>query len=280
MMIQTAPVGDARFICTMEEHNGLCEQFARAFGNDAFEHPHPYDEVIYAIGHHDRGWDEFDANPVLDAKSGFPCGLGTGPVPGGLDTSRRSPDFNEARHAYCGLLSSMHSWGLYNERYGFTEFRVRKGGSTSIPIPPDQADATHAMLDAELARQARLRAALAADPATAGWVEEKHLMRNYKLLQFCDTLALYFNLRNENEREEETFVHVPKSADEDATVTLRPMGGGLYAMSPFPFAGDRLETRCKGRYFEPLAPDGQANDLAGLLYGRPAAEQVYVFVKG
>lgn len=280
MMIQTAPAGESRFICTMEEHNDLCEQFARAFGNEEFERPDPYDETIYAIAHHDRGWDEFDANPVLDTKSGFPCGLGTAPIPGGLETSSRSPDFNQARHAYCGLLSSMHSWGLYNGRYGFTEFRVRKGGSTSIPIAPDHAAETHAMLDAELARQERLKAELAADPRTAGWIEEKRLMRNYKLLQFCDTLALYFNLRHETEHEPEIFVHVPQSPDRDASVTLTPLGGHRYAMAPFPFAGDRLETHCKGRYFAAVAGDQPPDDLAGRLYGAPPAEQPFIFVAG
>ena len=56
-------------------------------------------------------------------KSGFPCGLGSGPVPNVVHTSKLSPNFNENKHAYCGLLSSMHSWGLYNERYGFSQFR-------------------------------------------------------------------------------------------------------------------------------------------------------------
>ena len=279
MMIQPAPAGAQRFICTMAEHNDLCGQFARAFGNAQFARPEPYEETLYAIAHHDRGWDEFDANPVLDEKSGFPRGLGTAPIPGGLETTRRSPDYNEARHAYCGLLSSMHCWGLYNARYGFSEFRVQKGGSTSIPIPPQQADAAHAVLDQELARQERLKAKLAADPKTVSWIEEKRLTQNYKLLQFFDTLALYFNLRNASERGEEIFVHVPKSPDADANITVRPKGDGVYAVTPFPFSGTRFEAHCHGRYFEPITPDGSA-DLAATLYNRPPAEQVYVFVPG
>jgi hypothetical protein len=278
MMIQPAPNGGPRFISTMAEHNDLCEQFARAFGNASFERPQPFEEVVYAIGHHDRGWDEFDAHPVLDEGSGFPRGLGTAPIPGGLETTRRSPDFNEARHAYCGLLASMHCWGLYHARYGYSEFRTQKGGSTSIPIPPQQADAAHKVLDAELARQERLKAKLAANPQTKGWIEEKRLVQNYKLLQFFDTLALYFNLRHASERGEEVFVHVPKSADADTSITVRPTGNDTYAVAPFPFAGDRFEARCKGRWFEPVKdPSG---DLAAALYGRPAAEQVHIFVPG
>ena len=275
MMIQNAPEGEKRFISTMAEHLDLCEQFGRAYGNDAFERPEPFDEVIYTVGHHDRGWDEADAAPMLHAESGYPCGLGTGPVPGVLDTSKRSPDFNEARGAYCGLLSSLHSWGLYNDRYGVSEFRVL-GGGKSVPIPPQDEDYVNGLLDGEIARQKRLKAVLAANPATAGWIEEGALMRNSKFLQFMDTLALYFNLRHAGDRTQETFVHVPMSEQKDAEITLRPLGDDRYAVAPFPFAGDRLEVRCKGRYFEavPDAPD----DLGAHLYGLPAAEQVHTLI--
>jgi len=76
MMIQSAPEGEPRFVSLMTEHMDLCRQFAEAFGNDRFEKPEPYDETLYAIAHHDRGWDRFDAAPVLDPKSGFPAGVG------------------------------------------------------------------------------------------------------------------------------------------------------------------------------------------------------------
>jgi hypothetical protein len=49
-------------------------------------------------------------------------------------------------------------------------------------------------------------------------------------------------------------------------------------MNPFPFAGARMEARCRGRYFEAIAPERAPADLAAHLYGRPRAEQVYVFV--
>lgn len=280
MMIQSAPAGEPRFICTMKSHNALCAQFVHAFGNAAFEKPEPFEEVAYAIGHHDRGWDEDDANPVFHPESGFPCGLGTGPAPGGKDTSRKSPDFNQRRHAYCGLLSSMHSWGLYNERYGFTEFRVRQGGSTSVPIPPERAESINAMLEGELARQEKLKAELAADPATRGWVEEKRLMQNYKLLQFCDTLALYFNLRHSSEHGEETYVHVPQSLDADTEVTLTPAGDGSYRMSPFPFAGERLDAVCQGRYFHAIEAADAPDDMKSALYDLPEAPQTYSLLAG
>ncbi|MBT5051048.1 MAG: DUF3891 family protein [Rhodospirillaceae bacterium] len=278
MMIQNAPDGEPRFICLMTEHMDLCRQFAEAFGNDRFEKPVPFEETVYAISHHDRGWDQFDANPVLDPKSGFPTGVGGAKGPGGAETTRLSPEFNEKRHAYSGLLASMHTWGLYNARYGYSDFRVRIGGSTSIPISPDMADETNGILEGEIARQNRLKDMLAADPATKDWVDEDRLFQNYKLLQFCDTLALYFNLRHTTERTEEIYIHVPQSRTSDASVTVKPLGDDTYSFAPFPFAGDSLDVSCTGRYFTALPGDEASGDLAAALQNIPVETQVHRFV--
>ena len=280
MMIQTAPRGEPHFLCSMREHNALCGQFVRAFGNDEFERCEPHEEMVYVVSHHDYGWDEFDGDPVLDARTGLPCGVGNAPVPGGTDTGRRSADVNEARHLYCGLISSMHSWGLYNARYGFSEFRVRAGGSTSIPVGPGDREEVDRMLSGEIARQERIRETLAADPETAAWVEEAHIVQNYKQLQFFDTLALYFNLRHETDRGVETFTCVPRDAATDAEVTVTPQGGGVYALDPFPFAGTRLETACSGRYLAACDEGAAPDDLAATLAGLPTETQTYTLVKG
>ena len=279
-MIQTAPQGEPHFLCSMREHNALCGQFVRAFGNDEFERCEPHEEMVYVVSHHDYGWDEFDGDPVLDARTGLPCGVGNAPVPGGTDTGRRSADVNEARHLYCGLISSMHSWGLYNARYGFSEFRVRAGGSTSIPVGPGDREEVDRMLKGEIARQERIRETLAADPETAAWVEEAHIVQNYKQLQFFDTLALYFNLRHETDRGVETFTCVPRDAATDAEVTVTPKGEGVYALDPFPFAGTRLETACSGRYLAACDEGAAPDDLAAALAGLPTEIQIYTLVKG
>ncbi len=276
MMVQSAPAGEPRFICSMVEHNDLCGAFARAFGNDRFDRLDPFDEMVYVVGHHDRGWDDLDAAPALDPDTGMPRGLGTAPVHGSLQTSSNSPDFNEKQHAFCGLLSSMHSWGLYNARYGFSEFRVRPGHSTSVPVPDHLREDADAMLAGEIARQERIKAALAADTETMHWVEEAHLVKCYKQLQFFDTLALYFNLRHADERGEEVYVHVPMTIDEDGTVRLNRVSGDRYSLDPFPFAGDRLEVTCQGRYFSALPSGEEPDDLAAMLWQAPKSGQTYV----
>ena len=271
MIVQSAPEGDPHFVMIMPEHTALAGQLARAFGNARFEPVEPRDEVIYTVDHHDHGWVELDAEAPLDPKTRLPYNLVETPLSLIAPTSAQSPDFNGKRHAYCGLLSSMHSWGLYNGRYGLSDFVILdKGAEAQTTMTP--------FLDSELERQERLKAELARDPETAAWIEDKHLFQNYKQLQFFDVLALYFNCTHEAARGESAFPHVPASAEEDLTVTLHPAGNGVYELSPYPFSADTLEISYTGRWLAPLA-EGQ-DDLKGRLDAIERDEQRATLVSG
>ncbi len=280
MISQTAPEGEPHFVLTMAEHTDLCGQMARAFGNDRFEPPSPFDEVVYIVENHDRGWDPYDSNPGLDPTTRVPYIMARTPTPDAVKTNRGSPDFNEARHPYCGLLSSMHSWGLYNGRYGFSKFVPRTQATTSISVADVHRPLIDAMLTYEEARQVRLKRTLAANPATRDWVEERHLFQNYKQLQFFDTLSLYFHLRHPGERGTETYVHVPLSAEADTTVTLKKIDERVYSLDPFPFADDRLTIVCQGRYVMPFPPDFPPERVGAALRELPADRQTYELVPG
>src|SRR4029450_1697282 len=121
MIIQTAPAGESRLAIMMHEHTALSGQFARAFGNERFEPVSPNELPFYVVFPHDAGWADFDRNPITDENTGLPYNLVETPAEYITVTSRRSPDFNQRHHPYCGLLSSMHSWGLYNGRYGLSK---------------------------------------------------------------------------------------------------------------------------------------------------------------
>jgi len=218
---------------------------ARAFGNDVFEPLSPLDLMVYIIAHHDAGWTEFDRDPATDAQTNLPYNLVDTPAEFITVTSKLSPDFNERHHPFCGLMSSMHSWGLYNGRYGLSDLVLID------KIPPHDRPIADRMLAAELERQQRLKEKVAKDPATAARLDERKLFQNYKQLQFIDTLALYFNRVHPSERGEQTFQHVPRNADEDVAVTIRPIEQGRYALSPFPFAPTEAEFAFAGRHIRP-----------------------------
>ena len=273
MFIQSAAPGHPHRAIMMHEHTALSGQFARAFGNAVFEAPTPLDLVVYVIANHDAGWAAFDRNPATDPSTGFPFSVFHTPPVHILPTSKASPDYNERHHPYCGLLSSMHTCGIYNGRYGFTAAgRLRSIAEADKP-------AVDAMLDAELDRQSKLKAELSKSPESASWIEEAKLFQNYKLLQFCDLLAIYFNTLHPAARAEQVFTHVPMSAGRDATVTITPKGNGVYALAPFPFASDAAEFAFAGR---PVSP-GQHDRDGGwpkVLASTPTEWETFKLVAG
>jgi hypothetical protein len=279
MIVQTAPEGEPHFVSTMVEHMDLCGQMARAFGNEQFEPLDPFEQVLYVIENHDRGWDIYDANPGIDPNTRLPYLMARTPTPDAIKTNKGSPDHNESHHPYCGLLSSMHSWGLYNRRYGFSQFVVRTRNTVSIPVANDHRVQIQTMLAAEVERQGRLKQVLAAAPATRHLADEKQIMKNYKQLQFFDTLALFFQLYHAQERGDEVFIHVPKNAEADATIKLNKVNERTYSLDPFPFKSDALELVCRGRYAYPFPPDRLPADVGPVLYALPTQAQTYQIVR-
>jgi Protein of unknown function (DUF3891) len=262
MIIQTAPKGAPRLAIMMHEHTALSGQFARAFGNARFQPAVPAELMTYVVSHHDAGWAEFDRDPVTDEKTGLPYNLIETPAAHITVTSRKSPEFNERQHPFCGLMSSMHSWGLYNGRYGLSSMVLIE------KFPPAERPLADRMLAGELERQERLKGELAKSPDTAPWIERDRLFQSYKQLQFFDTLALYFNRIHKDERREQQFEHVPRDAANDVTVTIRPRADGVYELTPFPFAADNAEFAFAGRR---ITPENRQTDggWSGVLRGIP-----------
>ena len=278
MMVQTAPDQEPSFVITMKEHLDLCGQLARAYGNDRFESLNPYNEMLYVVENHDRGWDDYDQNPGIDPSTGLPYLMSRTPAVESVKTNRGSPDFNEAHNGYCGLLSSMHTWGLYNKRYGFTQFVVRTRNTVSIQVADPNRPMVDKMLADEVVRQGRLKEDLAKSETGKAWIENKHLFQNYKQLTFFDTLSLYFHLYHATDRGDEVYIHVPMSAESDSNVTVKKVSDQVYSLDPFPFAGDTLTLTCRGRYAKPFAADFPRDKVGATLASMPTDTQTYQLV--
>ena len=264
MIVQSAAEGGEHFVITMDQHTALSAQFAAKFGNDQFEQIEPHALMLHVIGHHDAGWRELDAAALRDPATGLPYNLVETPMQHIVETSTASPDFNSQRHPYCALISSMHSWGLYNGRYGMSDKVLLDA------LADENRAMANAMLDGEVTRQQQLKEQLGSDAETAAWIEEAHLFQNYKQLQFFDTFALYFNCVHESARGQATYAHVPMSATSDKEVNIAPIGAGVYAVDPFPVDGDSIVVSFNGRY---VAPVSEGDDLQSVLSEAPLATQ-------
>ena len=258
MIVQTAPEGEPHFVILQVDHTRLAGDLARGWGNASFVALEPRDLMEFAVTHHDQGWEALDQRFLQDPDTGLPYHLVKTPLPDLVSTSAGSPDYCEPHHPFCGLISSMHSYGLYNGRYGMTDFLF-------IEVIPDELrPQVDTMLDGELSRQERLKAQLSSDPDTAAWAEEDRLFHNYKLLQFFDTLALYLQCDHPADRVEAEFPNVPRALGDDVTVEVVPLDEATYRLDPFPFGAEPFVVATAGRYMESQPPGA---DLAALFAG-------------
>lgn len=270
MIVQDAPAGEPRFVITMLQHTTFAGKLARHFGNEHFAPLEPRRPLEFVVSNHDRGWDELDDRAPQDPDTGLPYNLTATPTRHIIATSAGSPDYNERRHPLSGLISSMHSYGLYHGRYGLAPDKLFINR-----IPAEMRPEVDAMLEAELARQAKLRTALGADPATADWAGEEVVFCAYKQLQFFDTLSLYFHMQPEGARGRSDFDHVPVSRASDVSISVGERPGAVYALDPYPFDTDELTLTTEGRYLAPAEPGA---DLAALMAATPVEEQAVTLV--
>ncbi len=97
------------------------------------------------------------------------------------------------------------------------------------------------------------------------------------MLQFFDTLALYFQLTHTEARKEAKFLNVPDGKGTDQTLTINPKDNGTYALSPFPFAGDALTVQTQGRS---LTAQPAGTDFKAIFANTPKQAQTYTLVAG
>lgn len=272
MIVQTpAEPGAPQFVIRQLDHTSFAGRLAERFGNERFERFEPWDVYVDLVHHHDQGWDALDRRFLQDPGTGLPYHLVATPLPELVGTGASSPDFNERRHPFAGVLSSMHTYGLYNGRYGLSDFLFVD------LIPAELRPTVDAMLEGEVARQARLKEQLASDPATAHLADESLLLRAYKLLQLFDTLALWCQCEHPSKRAEQRFSNVPRSEGDDVTITVTPLDPATARLTPFPFDSDGVTFATAGRWLGAQPP---GTDLAAAFEAAEPAAQTITFVSG
>jgi hypothetical protein len=250
MIVQNAPEGQPRFVILQTDHALASGQLARAFGNDEFTALHPQRWMEFVVSHHDEGWSRVDANAELDPNTRLPFHLTQTPTRLLLQTGKGAPDFNENHHPFCGLIASMHTYGLYHGRYGLSDMIFIDR------VAPDLKPQVEAMLQNELDRQARLKTQLSDD-----WQSEAFVFHNYKLLQFFDTLALYVQTQHASQLKEAQFKNVPRRIGDDVTITAKPIGENTIALSPYPFNRDEVTINTRGRCLIPLSEEDVLDEV-------------------
>src|SRR5437588_882368 len=144
--------GSSVLAIPQQSHAWISGQLARAWGNDRFPSPEPWEEVCLAAEQHDVGFGDWDLEPALNPDTGLPYSFMEMPLPQHLALWSTAPRRLLAQSRYAALLVSMHGARLYRRR-------------DLERLPAGQAEAVRAFLRAQSRFQEELIASLRLDLA-------------------------------------------------------------------------------------------------------------------
>ena len=97
-------------------HAWISGQLARAWGNQRFPGPDPYEEVCLAAEQHDVGMALWDLEPARDPDTGLPYSFMEMPLLIHLELWSAAPRRLLTQSRLAAVLVSMHGWRLYRRR--------------------------------------------------------------------------------------------------------------------------------------------------------------------
>jgi hypothetical protein len=228
--------GNGVLAIAQPSHAWISGQLARAWGNERFPAPDPWEEVCLAAEQHDIGWAEWDREPARDPQTGLPYGFIEMPVPTHIELWTAGPRKLIAQSRYAALLVSMHGLRLYRRR-------------DLDQLSEADAARVRAYLDGERRFQGRLMASLR--PEKASVAQNSQLIWTWDFI----SLALCLDWAPRSIRD------VPTN-DEPVDLELRAVEApGRLGLDPWPFGRERLVVRCEGRRLEgPYETDNALRD--------------------
>ncbi|MFB6228947.1 MAG: DUF3891 family protein [Halobacteriales archaeon] len=254
-----AETGDHVRFVTQPDHADLAGRFADRWGNERFDRPEPYPEVMIAAYNHDVGWWEYDRGPHL-GEDGRPIDFRGMPPGAWIDLYERGIDTVVEIDAYAGLLVSMHGVGLRNRRYGLSP--------SWPPTPPeygafvDRQEALQSRLLGELREGNRLSEADADLLSTVhesgdGTGHDSRLWTNYRLLQAWDTLSLAFCTTGSPPGFDEIRAVPNGGANGNETLSIDRVAPGEFQVTPYPLDTSPLAVSVPTRTVRKETFDGE-----------------------
>jgi Protein of unknown function (DUF3891) len=201
-------------------HAWVSGQLARAWGNERFPAPDPFEEVCLAAEQHDIGWTDWDLRPSLNPRTGLPYTFIELPVSAHIELWSAAPAKLVTQSRYAALLASMHGTTLQARR------DLHK-------LEPADRALVERYLEQQHTRQRELIELLGAD--------RDQLERNRRLLWAWDGISLALCLGWQ------TLMNEVPAASAGAELALELTGTDLFTLDPWPFARHELELRCEGR---------------------------------
>jgi hypothetical protein len=205
---------------------------ARAWGNEHFAAPSPYDEVCLAAEQHDIGWLDWEMRPEFDAGTGLP-----------QEFFRVPPKLHIAlwREASAVLVFSgaiPRSWSR------FTPTRFTPNISTSIKRVWRMRRRYALFFDEQHRFQARTAVSIRADPKLAEQASPETIAHNRLLIAALDRMSLEICW---GVRKEIKVPNVPTVGAGTAELRIQPRDGEGLVLDPWPFRTASVAVRAEGK---------------------------------
>jgi hypothetical protein len=225
--------GDQLVLIRQTDHAVLSGFLAREWGNEQFTRPEPFASFCLAAAEHDNGWREWELLPGLDLKTRLPYSFTSIPTEEHIALYQRGIERLIKIDHYAGLLVSMHCAELYNRT------RATLPGFSALYVKANESQLANEFVQRLRLQQLRLKVDLHANPATKNFADDKTLQANYQRLEALDRLSLYFCLAP---LDVAIIDQVPlDDAGGETDWDLRPVGGNLVKLAPYPFRRDPLD---------------------------------------
>ena len=156
---------------TQHDHGVLAGQFAKVFNSTSFRSSKRWNEAIFAVTEHDRGWIDLDDMPFWNDAQSAPYTFLDFPIAPKLAFYSKGLDEIESTSPYATLLCSMHYEKLLN-----------------------QVDLEHPTLTKYMQHEQKRRDQIQLGLGIADLAAEGELIYDLHVLQFCDDLSLYLCL--------------------------------------------------------------------------------------
>jgi hypothetical protein len=205
-----------------QSHAWISGQLARAWGNERFAAPEPWEEVCLAAEQHDIGFAEWDLKPRCNPHTGLPHSFMEMPLEDHLGLWSSAPRRLLTQSRYAALLVSMHGSRLYRRR-------------NLDELGAEEAEAVRAYLLDEAHFQERLVVSLG--------LENSAVERNSQLVWTWDFLSLAICL----DWAPRTAREVP-GVDGPVDIEITPGPNPRAAvLDPWPFRAPELRVHCDSR---------------------------------
>jgi hypothetical protein len=158
-----------QFVLINQHQHGL---MSGVFAENLEQTIRPWEETLYAISHHDVGWEKLDKQILWDEETNQPYSFMDYPLEPKVNAYSDGIAAIDAHSIYAGYLCSKQCSYLLEK----TDHQLAKN-----------------FLEKEQTRRQRMRKYLSLD-------EKQYLLDNFRLLRFCDDLSLSLCLNEPGEQ--------------------------------------------------------------------------------